>query len=120
MKAFGIYILTAGCGVVSVRMTLAHPQECHDTGMDRGSVQGKGIPYAVFDAKPAFDRCNALIKEDKIDATPTCVVIKNGQKKAFVGAGHHKRPKGSAMNRHLPRVRTAGEYACTLPSVCFP
>ncbi|MCX5831539.1 MAG: thioredoxin domain-containing protein [Deltaproteobacteria bacterium] len=45
----------------------------------------KGIPSAVFDAKPAFDRYNALIKEDKINATPTCVVIRNGQKKAFVG-----------------------------------
>jgi len=45
----------------------------------------KGIPSSVFDAKPAFDRYNALIKEDKIDATPTCVVIQNGQKKAFVG-----------------------------------
>lgn len=49
----------------------------------------KGIPFSVFfpvfDAKPAFDRYNVLIKEDKINATPTCVVIKNGQKKAFVG-----------------------------------
>jgi len=45
----------------------------------------KGIPSSVFDAKPAFDRYNALIKEDKIDATPTCIVIQNGQKKAFVG-----------------------------------
>ncbi len=43
------------------------------------------IPYTVFDAKRAFDRYNALIKEDKINATPTCVVVKNGQKKAFVG-----------------------------------
>ena len=45
----------------------------------------KGIPSFAFDAKPAFDRCNALLKEDKIDATPTCVVIQNGRKKAFVG-----------------------------------
>ena len=49
----------------------------------------KGIPFSVFfpvfDAKPAYDRYNALIKEDKINATPTCVVIQNGQKKAFVG-----------------------------------
>lgn len=45
----------------------------------------KGIASGVWDPKPAFDRYNALIKEDKIDATPTCVVIKNGQKKAFVG-----------------------------------
>lgn len=49
----------------------------------------KGVPvsvfFSVFDAKPSFDRYNALVKEDKINATPTCVVIKNGQKKAFVG-----------------------------------
>ena len=49
----------------------------------------KGIPFSIFfatfDAKPTFDRYNALLKEDKINATPTCVVIKNGQKKAFVG-----------------------------------
>lgn len=45
----------------------------------------KGIPYAVFDTKPTFDRYNALLKEDKIKATPTCVVIMNGQKKTFVG-----------------------------------
>ena len=49
----------------------------------------KGIPFSIFfatfDAKPTFDRYNALLKEDKINATPTCVVIRNGQKKAFVG-----------------------------------
>lgn len=45
----------------------------------------KGIPSSAFDAKPAFDRCNALLKEDNINATPTCVVIKSGQKKAFIG-----------------------------------
>jgi thiol-disulfide isomerase/thioredoxin len=45
----------------------------------------KGIPSFAFDAKPAFDRCNALFKEDKINATPTCVVIKNSGKKAFIG-----------------------------------
>jgi thiol-disulfide isomerase/thioredoxin len=45
----------------------------------------KGIPFSSFDAKPAFDRYNDLIKEDRIDGTPTCVVIKNGQKKVFDG-----------------------------------
>jgi thiol-disulfide isomerase/thioredoxin len=43
----------------------------------------KGIPFSSFDAKPAFDHYNILIKEDKINGTPTCVVIKNGQKKVF-------------------------------------
>jgi protein-disulfide isomerase len=45
----------------------------------------KWIPYAVFNEKPAFDGYIGLIKEDKINVTPTCVIIKNGQKKAFVG-----------------------------------
>lgn len=45
----------------------------------------KGIPYAVFDVKPAFDRYNVLLKEDNINRTPTCVIIKSGQKKTFVG-----------------------------------
>lgn len=47
--------------------------------------KGKWIPYAVFDTKSAFEGYKALLKEDKINATPTCVIIKNGQKKAFVG-----------------------------------
>lgn len=44
-----------------------------------------GIAYGLWDLKSVFDRYNALIQGDKITATPTCVVIKNGQKKAFVG-----------------------------------
>lgn len=45
----------------------------------------KWIPYVGFNEKSAFDVYIGLIKEDKINATPTCVIIKNGQKKAFVG-----------------------------------
>jgi thiol:disulfide interchange protein DsbA len=45
----------------------------------------KWIPHAVLNEKSAFDGYKALLKEDKINATPTCVIIKNGQKKAFVG-----------------------------------
>ncbi|MCX5839529.1 MAG: thioredoxin domain-containing protein [Deltaproteobacteria bacterium] len=47
--------------------------------------KGNGVAFSVWDPKPVFDRYNALIKEDNIAATPTCVIIKNGQKKAFVG-----------------------------------
>jgi protein-disulfide isomerase len=46
---------------------------------------GKGIPYQAFEPKPAFDRYNALIKEDKVDSTPSCVIIQTGKKKKFVG-----------------------------------
>jgi thiol-disulfide isomerase/thioredoxin len=47
--------------------------------------KSKGIPYKVFETKPVFDRYNALIKEDKVQATPTCVIVKNGKKESFVG-----------------------------------
>ena len=45
----------------------------------------KGIAFSVWDPKPAFDRYNALLTEDKINATPTIVIIRNGQRKSFVG-----------------------------------
>lgn len=45
----------------------------------------RGIPFTVYDVKPVFDRFNAMIREDKINATPSCVIIKGGQRKTFVG-----------------------------------
>ncbi|MDZ4163776.1 MAG: thioredoxin domain-containing protein [Smithellaceae bacterium] len=45
----------------------------------------KNISYGAYDVKPVFNGLNALIKEDKIDATPTCVIIKGGKKTIFVG-----------------------------------
>ncbi len=47
--------------------------------------KGKGIPYAVFDPKPAFSRYNVLITEDNIQSTPTCVIIRGVKKEAFAG-----------------------------------
>jgi len=47
--------------------------------------RSKGIRYAAFEPKSTFDRYNALIKEDIIDATPTCVIIRAGKKEKFVG-----------------------------------
>jgi thiol-disulfide isomerase/thioredoxin len=47
--------------------------------------ESKGIPYTVFEARPVFDRYNDLIKEDNIQATPTCVIVKKGKKESFVG-----------------------------------
>jgi hypothetical protein len=45
----------------------------------------KWISSGVWDTTPVIDHYNALIKEDKINATPTCVIIIHGKKKAFVG-----------------------------------
>ncbi|MCX5839526.1 MAG: thioredoxin domain-containing protein [Deltaproteobacteria bacterium] len=43
------------------------------------------IPYTVFDPKPVFERFKALIKEDHINSTPRCVIIKAGKKETLVG-----------------------------------
>jgi protein-disulfide isomerase len=48
-------------------------------------LKSKGIPYTVFEARPALDRYNALIKEDNINATPTCAIVKKGKKESFTG-----------------------------------
>jgi thiol-disulfide isomerase/thioredoxin len=45
----------------------------------------KGIAFSVWDPKPVFDRYNALLTEDKINSTPTIVIIRNGQRKFFFG-----------------------------------
>lgn len=45
----------------------------------------KKIAYGLWDPKPVFERYNDLLKKDKINATPTCVIIKKDRKKAFVG-----------------------------------
>jgi len=49
------------------------------------AFKSKRIPYAVFDPKPSFNRYNALITEDSVRSTPTCVIIKGGKKEAFIG-----------------------------------
>ena len=48
-------------------------------------LTSKGIAYVVWNTKPAFDRFNAMIKADKIDRTPTCVIVKRGKKEKYVG-----------------------------------
>lgn len=69
-------------------------QVLYDATLDRqmtteahleGLFKSKGIPYEVFEPKPVFDRLNALIKEDKVNATPTCVIVRDGGKASFLG-----------------------------------
>ena len=46
--------------------------------------KSRGIPYKAFEPKHTFDRYNALIKEDSVNATPSCVIIRAGKKEKFV------------------------------------
>lgn len=43
------------------------------------------IGYTVFDPKPVFKFYNSYITEDRIDTTPSCVIIKDGKKDKFTG-----------------------------------
>jgi protein-disulfide isomerase len=43
------------------------------------------IPYVAFDPKPIFERFNTMLAEDRIKATPTCVIIKGVKRETFVG-----------------------------------
>ena len=45
----------------------------------------KKIPFTVFDPKPVFDRFYNLMTEDKINSTPTCVILKGGMKEQAIG-----------------------------------
>ena len=47
--------------------------------------KSKGIPYTVFETGHVFERYNALIKEDKIRETPTCIIVRDGKKEEFTG-----------------------------------
>jgi len=44
-----------------------------------------GISYRAFEPKPAFNQYNDLIREDRVDSTPSCVIVREGKKKTFIG-----------------------------------
>ena len=45
----------------------------------------QGIAYGAVEPLAVFASFNALIKEDEIQSTPTCVIIRQGRKEKFVG-----------------------------------
>lgn len=49
-------------------------------------LNSRGVRIKPFDAKPVFALFEKLLGEDKIDATPTCVIEKDGRKQVLVGA----------------------------------
>lgn len=51
------------------------------------ALKNKGLTFEVFDVKPIFSFFSSHFKEDKIKATPSCVIEHDGQKELFVGAG---------------------------------
>ncbi|MGD0229305.1 MAG: thioredoxin domain-containing protein [Syntrophorhabdales bacterium] len=48
-------------------------------------LKTRDVKFKEIDARPTFAALSALINEDRIGATPTCVIITNGKKKIFGG-----------------------------------
>lgn len=48
-------------------------------------LNSKGIKIKPFDAAPTFNVFVKLLRDDKINATPTCVIEKDGKKETFIG-----------------------------------
>lgn len=50
-------------------------------------LKEKSIKLRPFDPKPVFTALTNHLKEDQIDATPSCIIEKDGRKNKYVGAG---------------------------------
>ena len=48
-------------------------------------IKEKGIKFKTFDPKATFDMFNDCFKKDKIKATPTCVIYRDGAHDEFTG-----------------------------------
>lgn len=48
-------------------------------------IKKKGIKYKPFDTKATFDIFTNCLKTDKIKATPTCIIFREGKKNTFTG-----------------------------------
>lgn len=53
-----------------------------------GFLKEKKITLKPFDPKPVFDSLARHLKEDGIDATPSCVIESNGKTSKYSGAGN--------------------------------
>ncbi|MCX5817331.1 MAG: thioredoxin domain-containing protein [Proteobacteria bacterium] len=48
-------------------------------------LNGKGIRFKAFDIQPTIDIFNGYLKNDKINATPTCVIEQDGRTEKIAG-----------------------------------
>jgi len=50
-----------------------------------GLFKHKGIEYVPFDTNPVLARLNIQLQEDRIDSTPTCVIVDGLKVEKFIG-----------------------------------
>lgn len=49
-------------------------------------LQKKGVKFKIFDTKPVFAILQNYIRDDQLNATPTCIIINGNKKEAFYNA----------------------------------
>jgi thiol-disulfide isomerase/thioredoxin len=72
---------------LSVREALFEAAKENLSEMDKleDYLKKKGIKFVSFDVKPVFLNLERSLREDNIDATPSCVIERNGKKDVFKG-----------------------------------
>ena len=72
---------------IKVRSTLFEASKIPIQDADKleSFLAGKGIKFSKFDEKPVFYIFQNFFREDRVTSTPSCVVVKDGQKKMVSG-----------------------------------
>jgi hypothetical protein len=72
-----------------VRDTLftAAKQNITDTAKLEETIKSKQIQFRNYEVRPIFDQYGVLLKKDKVDATPSCMIEQDGKKDLSVGDG---------------------------------
>jgi thiol-disulfide isomerase/thioredoxin len=63
----------------------AATQDITDDGKLEDFLRKKLIKLKLFDTKPVFATLSSYLREDAVNATPTCVIYNNGKKEKFTG-----------------------------------
>ncbi len=57
----------------------------YEQGKLEAFLRAKGIGFKPFDVRPAFNMLQGYLREDKINATPSCVIRNGGKKEVHSG-----------------------------------
>lgn len=63
----------------------AAKKKIKDSGKLEAFIKKKGITFKPFDTKATFNILSNCLKKDKINATPTCIVYREGKSDKFTG-----------------------------------
>ncbi len=64
----------------------AATQNVRDAARLEEALKSKAVVFRAFDTKPILDAFGALLRSDKIEATPSCVIEQNGKNALYKGS----------------------------------